>query len=230
MPTLAVMREKVIAEAGAEGHLDPTDPDDAAYVDAFLNSALQSLHDLLAGAFQDYKLASANGTIASAAVAEFALPAGLVLKVRDVEWLGSAGTSPPVSLKSLPWMERNTHISDRRYCLAGEAILIRPTRLSIGSYKLWYTPRFVELVADGDTYDSINGWETLAVLDAAIRIRDNGMEKDASMLVARSQSLATEITEAASRRVTGSPSRVRMTKKSPLERLLMADLDPDRYG
>lgn len=234
MAALVNMRTQAVREADALGNLSLADATDKAYVDSYLNSALQRLHDLLTGCFQDYQVTGASSVqITSAATAQFALPntagAPLVLKVRDVEWLGTAGTSEATSLDPFAWTERNRIQLDRQYCVVGELVLIRPTTQAVGFYKLWYTPRYTNLVADGDAYDAINGWEELAIVDAAMRIRSD-MEKDTSLLEKRYAGLLEHVMNAASKRVSSKPSKVRRVKRSLYERMLMADLDPDRWG
>jgi hypothetical protein len=226
MATLVNMRTQAVREADALGNLSLADAADKAYVDSYLNSALQRLHDILTGAFQDYQVTGAsNSQVTSVASPQFALPSG-VLKVRDVEYLGTAGTSSAVSLPLIAWTERNRQLNERAYCIAGANVLIRPARLSLGYYKVWYTPTFTTLVADGDAYDAINGWEELAIIDTAIRIRHD-QEKDTSLLERRFEGLLEHVMTAASRRVSGLPSKVRRVKQSMITRLLRSEYDPE---
>lgn len=230
MATLLQMRTQAVREADAGGSLDITNATDKSYIDSYVNSACQRLHDILTGAFQDYQVTGgSNQQITSTLTAQFSLPAGVVLKVRDVEWLGTSGTTEAVSLDPFAWTERNRIQLERQYCIVGDLVLIRPTAQSLGFYKVWYTPRFVTLAADGDAYDAINGWEELAVVDVAIRIKTD-MEKDTSVLEKRYAGLLEHVMSAASKRLSSKPSKVRKVKKSLYERMLMADLDPDRFG
>lgn len=234
MATLVNMRTQAVREADALGNLSLADATDKAYVDSYINAGLQRVHDLLTGTFQDYQVTGgSNVQITTVATPQFALPntagAPLVLKVRDVEWLGPSGVTEAVSLDPFAWTERNRIQLDRQYCVVGELVLIRPSAQSLGFYKVWYTPRFTPLVNDGDAYDAINGWESIAITEAAIQIKAD-MEKDASPLEAKLTRLMAQVMDAASKRVSGKPSKVRRVKRTLYERQLMADLDPDRFG
>jgi hypothetical protein len=227
--TLTELRSRVVSAADAAGNLDVTNPTDQAYLDPLINSSLQRLHDVLTGMFQDYQITDGGTTqtITTIATPNFAVPT-TVLKIRDVEWLGPTGVSLAQSLDTFAWAERNKILLDRSYCVAGSLVLIRPIDLAVGVYKTWWTPKFVTLVNGSDTYDAINGWEELTVVDVAMQIRD-AMEKDVSLLSQRFEKLEQHVHEAASKRVSGRPSRVRRVKQTLWERLIAADLDPNKF-
>jgi hypothetical protein len=234
MATLVNMRTQAVREADALGNLSLADATDKAYVDSYINAGLQRLHDLLTGMYQDYQVTGAASVqITNVATAQFALPntagAPLALKVRDVEWLGTAGTTEAVSLDPFAWTERNRIQLERQYCIVGELVLIRPAAQSLGFYKVWYTPRFTPLVADADAYDAVNGWESIAITEAAIQIKTD-QEKDTTVQERKLDRLMSQVHEAASKRVSGKPGKVRRVKRSLYERMLMADVDPDRFG
>lgn len=232
MATLLEMRTQAVREADAEGYLNLADATDKAYIDSFLNAHLATLHDLLTSRFEDYQITGVTGqqvTVATTAGAQLNVPA-TAYKVRDVEYTGPGGTDEPISLGTFAWTERNRMVSmPRRYCVAGNLVLIRPITHAIGYYTIWHTPRFVKLTADPDTYDAINGWELLPILQSARAIK-SGNGQDTSDLRDRIVALEAAIADAASKRVTGRPSRVRRHKLSYAERLILSELDPTRYG
>lgn len=232
MATLVNMRTAAVRRANALGYLSLSDSTDKAYVDALLNASLYTLHDLLTAKFQDYQLGdsasdSITQQITSTASPSFAVPPK-AYKVRDVEYLGAAGTNPPVSMPRIAWRERNNVLTERCFCVAGSSILIRPSAQSVGLYKTWYTPLYVPLVLDNDVYDAINGWEDIAVIDTAIAIVSD-QERDTSDLEKRLAAKIDEVNTAALQRVSGAPSRVRKVKRRLEDSIILADLDPDRY-
>lgn len=69
-----------------------------------------------------------------------------------------------------------------------------------------YIPKATILVADGDTFDGVNGWEELVVVMAAIDVKTK-REEDASLLSAKKVAMESRIASMAYRDA-GSPQKV----------------------
>lgn len=78
---------------------------------------------------------------------------------------------------------------------------------------LIYVPACPRLVADGDTFDGINGWEEYSVVDAAAKIMEKE-ESDASALYKRKAELTARIQNLAPDRDAGQTERIQMQRRS----------------
>lgn len=184
--TLLSMRERVVRAADAEGTIDPTNAADKAYLDPIINSALGRLHEAMTLAFEDYHLT------VSAAFAVTASPVSLLtgpspgiadlLKLRSLERLRTDGKYDDVPRISLA--DRNRAVELGFFLAGADSLYLYPAERLAGTYRLWYTPAFALLTADsgaGGTYETVNGWEDMAICDAAMQVKD-GLEKDYSLL------------------------------------------------
>lgn len=226
---LVTMRAQALREADAEGHLDMTVTADKDRVTDYVNAGLERLWDILTSAFEDYHL-TLSGSVTIAGGADSAALASDVLKVRFVEYWpsGVVGTGAPVDVEPMNIGERIRHTGIRSYYITAFTTLnVRPSADAPGVYRVLYTPQFVALQNDADAFQSVNGWHRWAVLDAAIKLRQD-MDRDASLLVQRQGDMEKHIRSLASRRISGRPSKVRRVRKS------MADwardwADPSRW-
>lgn len=75
------------------------------------------------------------------------------------------------------------------------------------SITLYYVPACPRLVSSGDTFDGVNGWEELIVVDAAMKCLEKE-ESDVSALMARKAMLTERIQAMAPERDAGMPERV----------------------
>lgn len=228
------MTAQALRKADAEGHLNLGTPADRLKVVSYVNEGVSRLHDLLADTFVDYQLTGAtqvavNGTwVAPTVGAKLTLNlTPPVLRVRAVHFLGTSGTDSPVDVPIVPFPDRISAKNGRRVCsffnelpLTDPGIMsLAPPEDAAGTYQLWYTPAFVPLVNDADTYQTVSNWEELAELWAAIQIRHD-MEGDTSVLERRHEKLEDQIRDTASKRQASGPRKVRKVRKTMGEALL----------
>jgi hypothetical protein len=237
--TLATMRTQALREADAEGHLDMSVTADKDRVTDYVNAGCARLHGILTETFEDYDVQLSSAvTISSGDSASLASAIGGVgiLKVRFVEYSPSAnfgvGASDLIDVDPIAMAERNRYSGPRGYFIAGRSssaavLYIRPTAEALGSYRLWYTPSFTDLAADGDVFRSVNDWHRWAVLDAAIKLKGD-MDRSAAVLLQRQTDLEKHIRSIAARRISGRPSKVRKVRKTLLERVRDYE-DPSRW-
>ena len=217
--SLSTMRTRAIRAADAEGTLNPADVTDQAYTDPIINSALGRLHDLLTETFEDYHLSISGVTTVVSPATTFTLTSVSVsnlLKLRSMERQRVDGTYEDVPEISLS--ERNRQRT-RGYFLASSTIYLYPGTEAPGTYRLWYAPPFTPLANDSATYDTINGWEELAVVDAAMQFKFD-MDKDAGQLERRYAALVAHIKGAAKPRNASGPRKVRHVQRRLRDRLL----------
>lgn len=182
--TLLSMRERVVRAADAEGTIDPTNAADKAYLDPIINSALGRLHEAMTLAFEDYHLTVSNAFVVSTSPVSLQTGPSVtnLLKLRSLERLRTDGKYDDVPSISLA--DRNRAVELRFFLAGADSLYLYPAERLAGTYRLWYTPAFALLTADSGasgTYETVNGWEDMAICDAAMQVKD-GLEKDYSLL------------------------------------------------
>lgn len=225
--TLLSMRERAIRAADAEGTIDPALAADKAYTDPIINSALGRLHDLLTESFEDYHLNVSSAVVVSGAATTFTLTSASItnlLKLRSLERQRLDLKYDDVERISLG--ERNRRI-ERGYFIAQDTVHLYPSEKAVGTYRVWYTPGFSLLVADtGPTgsYETINGWEEIAVVDAARQFKAD-LEKDTSELQRRYDELRAHVMNVAKQRNAHGPRKVRKVRWTIYDQLLSSDIE-----
>lgn len=98
--------------------------------------------------------------------------AAAFMKIRHIDVLdGDYYPLFPFNL-SEQWRFRNvSQPRGLRYCPVEQNIVIAPTPTAVWSLRIRYFPAFTALVADGDTFDGINGFEDLVIADAVCRLK-----------------------------------------------------------
>ncbi len=96
---------------------------------------------------------------------------------------------------------------DIRYRVWGNSLILRPIPSATINMQIWWTPQTISMSLTTDSFDDINGWSELIVLDAAIAMKDKE-ETDTSVLQADRQRMAARITEMAPNRDAGDPHTV----------------------
>ena len=94
-----------------------------------------------------------------------------------------------------------------RYRVWGQNLMLRPVPTGTVTMKLWWTPQSTALSLTSDTFDDVNGWSELIVLDAAIAMKDKE-ESDTSVLQMDRQRMVQRITEMAPNRDAGDPHTI----------------------
>lgn len=185
--TLAQLRTRVRQRADIENdtHVSNTE------LNTYINDAISHLWDMLVMAAEpDYyrktvTLTLVPGQLSYALSSVF--PAGDFYKIRQV-YVQDGDRLRPID--PIQGMSVQPAVAPR----AAEVLTIH------------YIPTSTVLVADGDTFDGINGWEELVVIMAAIDVKTK-REEDASLLSAKKAAMESRIASMAYRDA-GSPQKV----------------------
>lgn len=183
---------------------------------AFINSSLAELHDILIGTYEDYYVSEYTFT-SVLNQADYDIPADLY-KIRGVDVkLNTAGQAEYYTVKRFNFNERNRFTQQGlwqlqglpfiRYRLVGDKLRFSPVPDRNTEVKIWYHPKSVTLTADTDEFNDINGFAEYVVVDAAIKAL-NKEESDVSVLMAQKEALRQRITAIAQNRDAGEPESV----------------------
>lgn len=158
---------------------------------------------------------------------EYSLPADFV-SVRLVEVLSASGSEDASPIRPYNISEGHTSYSglygsanaegeDIRYAIFGQGIDGAQTTLRFDPdprgrfFRLWYLANPGELVADGDTYDGVIGWDDYVALWAAEQLLAKE-ESDPSALIRRRMELMQTIKKVAGSRDMNGAHRVARTR------------------
>jgi hypothetical protein len=196
--TLANLRADVRERADMVGSTFITD----ATLNEYINQSAARLYNkLVAARGHSYYQTTYSFTTTSATL--YALPADFwELQLAYIDYGGGRKqTMRPFMMRELArWSEQSPQ--------AGYTVYMR------------YTPAPVRMVADGDTFDGIAGWEEWIVLDAAIKAL-NKEESDTTVLGAQRADIEADITALAGDRDAIFPDRItdveRMRDISPYQ-------------
>lgn len=188
---------------------------------SWINVYKREYEDLLVRTFgADYSATSA--TFSATANTEnynlSALTGGTFYKLQGLDVADSSSPTGWRDVKSFNFHERNRisgyqtvlptqQNGEVRYRLWGQNLTLRPVPTGTIQMKLWWTPQSTALSLTTDTFDDVNGWSELIVLDTAIAMKDKE-ESDTSVLQNDRQRMAQRITEMAPNRDAGDPHTI----------------------
>lgn len=145
-------------------------------IDEFLNDAIAEVHDVLLQKWEDY--AVTETTLPTVAGQDYVTLPGDFYKLLGLDFQRSA--TDRTEMFSFALSQRNMFQSERgeprRYRLQDKTrLVLAPIPNAVYTLRLLYAPSAAKLVADGDVYDGINGYEKLVVTIAllAADIREN---------------------------------------------------------
>lgn len=98
-------------------------------------------------------------------------------------------------------------VTNLRYRLNGNNLMIVPAQQGGTTIRIWYVPRPNQLINDTDTVDAVAGWEEYIVADVAIKALAKE-ETDVTIFAAQKMALLKRIEEAAENRNIGEPQKV----------------------
>jgi len=190
----------------------------AISLDSIINLKLASFYDLLVQArgHENYATDAAVTTIAGTAT--YALPSDCyqVLSIH-LEWapmqfeiVNATSVRERIDYQNWTYWAR---YSPKAYRLrgtqanAGQTLEFFPTPSSVVLARVRYIPEFSPLVDDVSTFDSVNGWENLIALSAAIDLRTFA-EKDLGSLPGLLAKEEERIRTLADQRSTGEAAQV----------------------
>lgn len=214
------MTAQALRKADAEGWLSLVVVGERLRVVSYVNEGLSRLYDLLVDTFDDYQLSTAgptlvsNGNDYSPTDSTLAIPATFY-HLRAIEYAGQDGLQRPVEVPVVSTVNRFKALEqhERVAVMRGGTFQICPPSNALGYYNLFYNSQFTPLVNDADTFESVNNYEELAELWAAIQIRHDA-EMDTATLERRYGKLETQIRATASKRKAQGPKKVRRVRRT----------------
>jgi hypothetical protein len=199
MATLSELRTRVRERADMELGSGQSDTDHFitnAELNRYINASVKRLYNKLVKADGDY-YTTTNSPAVTGGSFTLALPNDF-FKIKSLE--RQVSTDKYVDVPKFNFKERNK--SWQSYRVVGSSIRMSQPLQSGDVYRIWYVPKHTDLSADGDTFDGINGFEELVVVDSAIKCKQKE-ESDVSVLMAERAELEREIDEMADDRDLG---------------------------
>lgn len=183
----------------SRGEFRPTYISDSELT-TMINQSIAEVYDLLVGVSQDYFLTYSDVAVV-AGTATYTLPATFY-KAFGVDYVRPDGVLVPMS--KFMWPERGNLVRNgapelTRYRVMGPDLRLEPAPGWSGTVRFWYIPAPTKLVADGDTFDGISGWEEYVVLDCCVKCAAKE-ESDASVFMAQKAAMAERIRSLGSER------------------------------
>ena len=187
-------------------------------LDRRLNQALRGLYDKLVEAHGQgyYEITSPITTIPG--VSQYGLPADFYKL--SVAVLDDGSNFVPVSpfMPQQRWALQQLGVSNNnsmyltKYRLQPLRIELLPAPGAAYTLTLHYIPAMTDLVAPGDTFDGVNGWEEWACLTAAIGML-NTEESDPAPLMAERARIDARIQGLVGNRDAGDPDVIQDTRR-----------------
>jgi len=188
----------------------------------YITESRKELYDILTLKFgDDYYVATPYTYTLGGNQNLYPLPADFY-KLLGVEIALNPGDSLSwVTLKKFEFIQRNRWnypnvytfygVTNLRYRLNGNNIMIVPVPSGGQTLRIWYAPRPSVLMADTDIVDGVSGWEEYIIIDAAIKALAKE-ESDVSVFMAQKKFMLERIEQAAENRDAGEPEQVSDTK------------------
>lgn len=190
----------------------------------YINNSLAELYGVLTTKYEEYNLSNFLAVIPGDGYSNvISIPSNL-MKLRGVDYQNQGQGGGPLFYTLYPFQfpERNRNNNtlgnitapwgkyQLSYRLAGVGILIEPQQTAGGTYQVWYTPKYVNLVQTTDTLTiqmDTNAWVEYAVTDCAIKIF-NKQNLDPTGFMAEKAQLKERIVGEARNRDASAPKRM----------------------
>lgn len=223
--TLLQIRTAAIQRANMENSQFVT----TAEWNQMINQSYYELYDLLVQKYgNDYYVAPPLTIVMNGTSQLYPLPDGTLYsaapafyKLLGVDLQLGPNADSFVTIRPFMFADRNRYatpnfqsfygVTNLRYRLNGNNLFFTPIPTARQNIQIWYIPRLVELVADGDSADGVSGWDEYIIVDAAIKAMQKE-ESDVSVLMAQKQALIARIEAAGENRDAGAPQRVSDTQ------------------
>lgn len=189
---------------------------------SYIQSSYYELYDILVQKFgDDYFVATPYTYTTQTNLQFYPLPTDFY-KLLGVEiQLNSGAPNSFVTLKKFNFIDRNRWsypnvytfygITNLRYRVNGNNLMIVPIPQSGQTIQIWYVPRQGLLTMDGSIVDGVSGWEEYIIADVCIKAW-NKQESDPSVFLAQKQALLKRIEEASENRDAGEADHVSDSK------------------
>lgn len=210
-------------------------------LNSYINQSYFELYDILVQKYgDDYFLAPVAIFFTNGTSQFYPLPDGL-LKFQGSD--GNQFTAPPlykfmgldlglsntqdsfVTIRPFMFSERNRYavpnfqsfygVTNMRYRLEGNNLLLTPIPSQGQMMRLWYIPRMQTLDNDNAKVDGISGWTEYIIIDAAIKCLQKE-ESDVTVLGMQKGAMIQRIEAAAENRDAGNPAQVGDTQFSDM--------------
>jgi hypothetical protein len=208
-------------------------------INSYINQSYFELYDLLTTVYNDYYVAPSASFVTNGTQYLYPLPDGVTLfkdpsgaqvvarpfyKLLGVDLGINTANNGYVTITKFNFIDRNRFVYpntsstiygvfNMQYRLMGNAIEFIPAPSAGQTIRLWYVPRLVELLADTDTLEGVNGWAEYVIVDVAIKVLQKE-ESDVSILMAQKQALITRINGSATNRDAGLPDTISDSRRS----------------
>lgn len=185
---------------------------------SMISQSFKELWDILAQKFgDDYFVATPYTYLTGANTQFYPLPADFKALLGVEVALNQGDPNSWITLRQFEFAQRNLWnypnvytfygVTNIRYRLNGNNLMIVPAQQGGQTIRIWYVPRPSQLINDTDTVDAIAGWEEYIVADCCIKALAKE-ESDVSIFGAQKMALLKRIEEAAENRNIGEPQRV----------------------
>ncbi len=189
---------------------------------AYINASYYELYDILVQKFgDDYFVALPYLYTTQTNQQFYPLPADFYKLLGTEIQLNFGQPNAWVTLKKFNFIDRNRWsypniytfygITNLRYRINGNNLMIVPINQAGQTIRIWYIPRQTELVNDGSIVDGVSGWEEYIIVDACIKAW-NKQESDPSVFMQQKAALLKRIEEAAENRDVGEADHVSDSK------------------
>lgn len=199
----SALKTSVLSETGLVG----TDVIDDTELNAQVERATAELYDLLVAANGERYFVTTSGNLTITNVATNTLTPPTFYRIHKLQKLdgGEWRSVPEVEFGD---MDRATR---RSWVLIGSTVHVVPASESLGTYRVWYTPRFAGYANDAATFDGINGFERYVIAKCCVWVAGY-TEADASLWLAELGALTKRIEEMRTNRAAAGPRRWRQTR------------------
>jgi hypothetical protein len=189
---------------------------------SYINASYYELYDILVQKFgDDYFVATPYTYTTQTNQQLYPLPTDFY-KLLGVEiQLNTGSPNSWVTLKKFQFIDRNRWsypniytfygITNLRYRVNGNNLMIVPINQAGQTIRIWYIPRQTLLTNDGSIVDGVSGWEEYIIVDACIKALTK-QETDVSVYMAQKMALLKRIEEAAENRDPGEADHVSDSK------------------
>lgn len=188
----------------------------------YLNQSWKELYDIITTKFsEDYYVACPATYTTDNCTQLYPLPTDFYKLLGAEIQLNTGNPQSWVTMKNFNFIDRNRWsypnvytfygITNLRYRLVGNQLMIVPQPQSGQTLRLWYNPKPCNLVNDVDILEGVSGWEEYVIIDACIKAW-NKQESDPSVFMQQKAYLLARIDASAANRDAGEASHVSDSK------------------
>lgn len=191
---------------------------------SMISQSYKELWDILAQKFgDDYFVATPYLYTTGSNVQLYPLPPDFKALLGVDVALNPGDPNSWISLRQFEFIQRNLYnypnvytfygITNLRYRLNGNNLMIVPVTQAGQTIRIWYVPRPNQLINDTDTVDAVAGWEEYIIADACIKAlgKEESLEQ-CQLFIGQKAALMKRIEEAAANRNIGEPQVVSDSK------------------